>query len=172
MVNKLLKQISGRGISPARFWSDLFILVGALALLWNSMSIRDFGFDVLGPAFMPQFVLWILIGLTVLDIAVLLFSAHATPGSAEDVDQDNPEFQVAILRPRSLAALGALAAYIAVLSTGKVSFELASVFFVTLTGYIAGARTKRSIVLLVVVSVIYAVAAGMLFRNIFFVALP
>ena len=121
---------------------------------------------------MPQFVLWILAGLAALDIALLFWNRLGTGETAATADNDDPEFQVTILRPRSLAALGALAAYIALLSTGKINFELASIFFITLTGIIAGARTKLSILLLFGVSVAYALAAGLLFRNIFFVALP
>jgi Tripartite tricarboxylate transporter TctB family len=157
----------GRGRTSGRFWSDAFVLAGALVLLWVSTSIQDFGLDVLGPAFMPRFVLCILIGLAGLDIAIIWWSAPEQKAE----ENDDPEFEVAI-RPRSLAVLGVLTAYVAALSTGSISFELASVLFVILTGIIAGARTKRTIMLLIAVSVVYALAAGWIFRSVFFVALP
>ena len=174
MANNLSGGAVGRGIAPGRLWSDVVVLVGSVALFIISTSIPNFGLDVLGPAFMPQFVLGVLIVLSGLDIALLFRNAQVLRSSTTDKngkDRDDPEFQV-VMRPRSLAALCALAAYVAVLNFTSLSFEIVSVVYVIGTGIIAGARTKQAIALLVAIAIVYAFAVAWIFRSVFFVVLP
>lgn len=152
--------------------SGALLCAFAVFLLLDSRSIRNPGFDVLGPAFLPQMVLWLILVLAV----GLVVQAHIRRRANYDMERE-PDIGQAIDRAtlfRSAGVVFLLAAFIFSITSALAPFELLASVYMIATGtlLLPTGPNIRNVLLVTVVSVITAFVVGYVFKTLLYVNLP
>ena len=143
-------------------------LVLAGLLIASNLTLKNPGFDPLGPAFMPRFALAvvgvsavILLGQGLLALRKL---AIRTGGAAARAAP------LSLVRP--VGAIVLLAAYIELLVLQVSSFEVITPFYLFASGALLGPRTPRALIALAILAVGASLVVGYVFKTLLYVNLP
>ncbi|MGV0875888.1 tripartite tricarboxylate transporter TctB family protein [Martelella sp. FLE1502] len=145
----------------------VFAVLSAGLLLLTG-QIRNPHFDPLGPAFLPRFALVPMLLLSLWLILSGVRELRAAPsgdGAGNGLDLGHLRAQVLLMIE--------LGAFIWVLNTRFVPFELAAGVFVFICGVtLIGLRDRRLLYWLCATAVVLPIAVGWVFKNLLYVSLP
>jgi ABC-type xylose transport system permease subunit len=147
---------------------SLVFFSGSLFFLYESRNIRDFGFDVLGAKFMPQFVLIVIAALALLDMTAIYLRSRKNVSVSEGSD---PEFETTANR-KSIITFVLLSIYIAVIASDRVSFGIVTPIFIISVAWFLGRPTPKALAIISVFAIVFSLVVGMVFRIFLYVDLP
>lgn len=158
------------------FVSGAILIVFAAGLLLNSKTIENPGYDLLGPAFLPQFALWVILLLAVGLVLQSLIS-RSKPALDDDSSENRlekaPQFTKSALF-RSVGAVVLLAAFVMAVSESIARFEILASVYIFLSGLLLlpVSRSNQTVFLIGLISIVTALVIGYTFKNLLHVNLP
>ncbi len=154
------------GVSIGELGSLSLLIVTGILLLIGSAQLPPPEFDPLGPAGMPRYIAFILLGLSVFRIFSLLRDRNAsTESSAQKLGE-----------PMEIGKFtwssGIVAAYLVALTVGGIPFSFLSCAFLVALGVVMTGGAKRKLPIIVAIAVTISFGLTYIFTELLTVVLP
>ncbi len=152
-----LKELGGLGI----------VIVSSLLILVGSISLPEPEYDPLGPAGVPRYIAWLMLGLALIFVIQIV---TATVGDA-DPERSSESIETSRYVETGITVVAVLG-YLVALTSGGFSFPIVTLIFLVVTGLTMTHFVLAKIPLIIVISAVVSFGLTYIFQDVLNVVLP